>query len=351
MSAIIIGIRRRGRLYVSRFELTETLKGSLAESHDRRAFKARKDGNLGLGRAYGMAARLFDHGRDGFNTKLLSWTGDTQKALLLDTSSPGTWLKEITNVTNTSPAVYTSASHGFSNTDVLVVGGVLGNLSANQTGLANSVATNTFQLQTLEGFNVNGSGTYTAATGYVVDLTQATFVSGILGNRVGTDQTLTGTTSSRGVGSASSPITWPTVPAGNPAEAVIFYDAAGGTDATNRLIAWQDGKVRVITVGDTPLASTNINIQPLRAQIWDGVTGPAPVIWFSNGFSATLSAAANQGQDFLTVTSTGHDIPDQSTADVTDFGGGLPVTPSGGNISFTIGTIYTETNPTGIYKL
>lgn len=302
-------------------------------------------------RACGMAARLFDHGRDGFNTKLLSWTGDTQKALLLDMTTVGTWVKSLTGgVTNANPAVYTSAGHGNSNGDLLVMTGILGNLSANQTGLVTNSTTNTFQLTTLEGQPVAGSGAYVSG-GYFVNLTQATFVSDILGARVGTDPTISGTTSSKGVSNATSPITWLTVPAGNPAQAVVLYDASGGSDGTNRLIGWQDGKIRVITVGDSPLGSTTIKVQPLRAQLWDGVTGIAPTLWFSNGFSATLSAAANQGVDSLSVVATGHDIPDLQTAEGTDFGGGLPVTPSGGNIAFNIGTIYAPLSPTGLYEL
>jgi hypothetical protein len=351
---IVIGIRRKGRQYVSRIDLTDTMKGFVSESRNRRLSKmSKKSQNPELARMLGvcgMAARLFDHGRDAFNTKLISWTGDTQKALLLDTTASGTWLKEITAATNASPVVYTSASHGFSNTDVLVVGGIGGNLSANQTGLAASVATNTFDLTTLEGQTVAGSAAYTAG-GYAVDLTQATFVADILGNRVGTDPTISGTSSSKGIANATSPITWSTVPSGNAAQAVLFYDAAGGTDASNRLIGWQDGKIRVVTVGDTPSSSTTMKVQPIRAQLWDGSTGSAPVLWFSNGYSVTLNAAAVQGADSLTVTSTGHDIPDLSTAEGTDFGGGLPFTPSGGNFSFNIGTIYFPNTPTGIYVL
>jgi hypothetical protein len=302
-------------------------------------------------RSCGMAARLFDHGRDGFNTKLLSWTGDTQKALLLDMTVAGTWMKPLTGgVTNASPAVYTIATHGYSNGDLVVVTGVLGNLSANQTGLVTNATTNTFQLTTLEGQVIAGSGAYISG-GYTVNLTQATFVSDVLGTRVGVDPTIAGTTSSKGVANATSPVTWLTVPAGNPAQAVCLYDAAGGTDGTNRLIGWQDGKIRVITVGDSPSTSTSIKCQPLRAQLWDGVTGVAPVLWFSNGFSATLSAAANQGADSIAVVSTGHDIPDLQTAEGIDFGGGLPVTPSGGNIAFNIGVIYAPLSPTGLYEL
>jgi energy-converting hydrogenase Eha subunit B len=330
-------------------------RGRVEETaHVRRRTLSAQEGHALLGNVgktkIAHAARLFDHGRDGFNTKLLSWTGDTQKALLLDMSVAGTWNKLITGATNASPVVFTSAAHGFSNTDVLVTLSVGGNLSANQTGLATSVATNTFSMTTLEGQTVAGSAAYTSG-GYVIDLTQATFVADILGNRVGTDPTIAGTTSSRGVANATSPITWVTVPAGNAAQAVVFYDAAGGSDATDRLIAWQDGKVRVITVGDQPISSTTLKVQPIRAQIWDGATGAAPVLWFSNGFSATLNAAAAQGADTLTVTATGHDIPDLQTADVFVFGGGLPLTPSGGNVSFSIGTILAPLSPVGIYQL
>jgi len=300
-------------------------------------------------RAFG-AARLFDHGRDAFNTKLISWTGDVQKALLIDMSVSSTWVKQITGVTNASPAVYSSAAHGYSNTDLVVVLGVGGNLSTNQTGLVVNAAANTFQMTTLEGQVISGSGAFTTA-GFAVNLTQAVFVSDIIGGRVGTDPTIVGTTSSKGVANATSPITWIAVPGGNPAQAVVFYDAAGGSDATNRLIAWQDGKTRVITVADQPIGTTVMEVQPIRAQLWDGVTGPAPVLWFSNGFSATLNAAAPQGTDQLTVLALGNDIPDLATADGFDFGGGLPVTPSGGNISFNIGIIYAPLNPTGIYEL
>lgn len=344
------GIRRRERIYVARVDVRGKLAEALEDSVDRRHFLARKKSSTLMERAYG-AGRLFDWGRDGFNTKALSWTGDTQKAMLLDTSTPGTWLKAVSTVTNASPAVYTSTAHGFSNNDVLVVGGVGGNLSTNQTGLAASVATNTFQMTTLEGLAVAGSGAYTSG-GYVVDLTQAKFVVDILGNRVGSDQTLAGTTSSKGVANATSPITWTAVPAGNPAQAVVFYDAAGGTDATNRLVAWQDGKVRVIVDKAVLATDTVIYVEPLRAQLWDGVTGGAPVLYWSDGHSSTLAAAAAQGARSITITSqAAGGVAAGATADVSDFGGGLPVTPSGGSISFNIGTIYAPLTPTGIYQL
>ena len=186
-----------------------------------------------------------------------------------------------------------------------------------------------------------------------MDLTLATFVAGILGNRVGTDQTLAGKSSSRGTANATSPITWTSVPAGNPVQAVIFYDAAGGSDATNRLILWQDGMARVRVDAAVVATATTVIVNPLTAQLWDGSTGSAPVIYWSDGHSSTLNAAANQGDSALTITSqAAGGVALGSTADVTVFGGGLPVTPSGGNISFSIGSILGPPgNPTGIYTL
>jgi hypothetical protein len=358
MRILPFGIRRLERSYTPRPPRVEligmdaSLKRCLEDSVDRRHFDARrKSSSLRqmAERSY-RAGSLFDWGRDGFNTKSLGWTTDAQKAMLLDTTVAGTWLKLITGgVTNAAPAVYTSAAHGFANNDVVVASNIGGNLSTNQTGLATAVATNTLQLTTLEGQPVNGSAAYTLG-GFLLNLTQAKFVADILGTRVSTDQAFAGTSSSRGVSNATSPLTWPSVPIGNPVY-IVFYDAAGGSDATNRLVGWQDGRVRVITVGDTPITSLTMKIQPIRGQLWDGLTGPAPVMWFSNGFSATLNAAALLGADSLTLLATGHDIPDLQTADVATFGAGIPVTPSGASISWTIGSIYAPLTPQGVYKL
>lgn len=343
---------RSGRLYEARVNVQDHMRGVVAESLDKRAFEVRKRrGSNLLAGAYGMSARLFDNGRNSFNTGGLNYTGDVIKAMLLDCSASGTFLKLITAASNANPVVYTSAAHGFANNDVLVVGGIVGNLSANQTGLATAVATNTFDLNTLEGNAVAGSGAYVSG-GYAVDLTQAVFVAGILGNRVGTDQTLAGKTSSRGIANATSPITWPSVPVGNPAQTVIFYDGAGGTDGTNRLIGWQDGKVRVVVDLAVTATQTTVIVLPLIGELWDGTTGSAPVLNWSDGHSSTLNAAAAQGATALTITAqAAGGVALASTADVTAFGAGLPVTPNGGSISLTIGTIYYPTNPTGIYVL
>ena len=76
----------------------------------------------------------------------------------------------ITNATNTSPIVYTTGvAHGLHNGDRVFVNDVAGNLAANTSGLPYVVTTGTtftFQVQTLSGAPVNGSGGY-GGGGYV----------------------------------------------------------------------------------------------------------------------------------------------------------------------------------------
>jgi len=336
----------KGRIYESRTRVTDRLRGAVCESLDRRAHHARKQ-SPELARAYGMSMRLFDQGRNNFNTGVLNYTGNTIRAGLLDVTVAGTWCKPVTGATNANPVVYSCVGHGNANNDVLVVGEIGGNLSANQTGLAAAVAANTFQLTTLEGNAVAGSGAFTT-NGFEVNLTQAAVYGDLLGTSVGTLQTLVGKTSSRGVSNATSPISWPAIPAGNTVTAVVYIDTSVGQD----LIGWQDGKIRVKVQKAVLAGDTSIVTMPLTGQLWDGVTGAAPVIWWSDGHSSTLNAAANQGDDSLTITAqAAGGVALNSTADVAVFGGGLPFATSGASVSLTIGTVYFPTNPTGIYAL
>ena len=299
-----------------------------------------------------MSGRMFDEGRFGFGDKLISWTTDNQKAALFDPTQVATWTREITNVTNANPAVYTSTAHGFSNGDVILNGGIGGNLSTNQLGRATAVTANTYQMLTLEGagISVAGSGAYTTG-GWAVDLTQATFVADIIqGNgRVGTDSgPLAGTTNVGGVLSATN-FVWTAVSqayAGQLAWAVIFYDASGGTDATNRLIAINDGKLQVVCNTTANGAATAVLVEPLIAGIPNGST-----LWFSNGQSATLTAAANQGDRALTVSALSGAIPAGHQADVTATIAGLPFTPNGGNINFTVPVLWFPGLPTAIMAI
>jgi hypothetical protein len=68
----------------------------------------------------------------------------------------------ITNATNATPIVITSANHGRSNGDTVVVSGVLGNTNADGTFVVQNVTTNSFSLATLA--TTNGS-TLTSVAG------------------------------------------------------------------------------------------------------------------------------------------------------------------------------------------
>jgi hypothetical protein len=72
--------------------------------------------------------------------------------------------KTITGITQANPGVVTSAAHGYSNGDTVVITGVVGMTQVNNKIFkVASVATNTFQLQDIDGNNVNTTS-YTAYT-------------------------------------------------------------------------------------------------------------------------------------------------------------------------------------------
>ena len=80
--------------------------------------------------------------------------------------------KTITGITQANPGVVTSATHGFANGDTVVITGVVGMTQVNGKRFkVASVATNTFQLQDIDGNNVN-------TTSYT------TYTSGGIANRV-----------------------------------------------------------------------------------------------------------------------------------------------------------------------
>jgi hypothetical protein len=299
-----------------------------------------------------MSGRMFDPGRHGFGEKLIGWVADNQGAALFDPTQPAPWTKQITGVTNANPAVYASASHGFSAGDIVLVGGVTGNLSVNQLGRVASPTTNTFQMVTLEGAGIPiaGSGAYTGG-GWAVNLTQATFVSDVIvGNgRVGTDaEPLLGRTDIGGVLSASNWI-WSAVTAGYVGQlawAIIFYDAAGGSDGTNRLVAINDGKLQVVCNTTANGGDLKVLVEPLIAGIPSSTT-----VWFSNGQSATLTLAANQGDRLLTVSALGGAIPAGHQADVIATIAGLPFMPNGGNVNFTVPVLWFPGLPTALMAL
>ena len=70
--------------------------------------------------------------------------------------------KTISAITQANPAVVTSSSHGYSNGDFVIITGVVGMTEVNgKTFKVADKTTNTFELQTIDGVDINSSG-YTA---------------------------------------------------------------------------------------------------------------------------------------------------------------------------------------------
>jgi hypothetical protein len=70
--------------------------------------------------------------------------------------------KAITGATNATPIVITCNAHGYENGDTVFIASVGGNTAANGYRIVQGVTPNTFQLTTLAGVNVAGSGAYTS---------------------------------------------------------------------------------------------------------------------------------------------------------------------------------------------
>lgn len=282
---------------------------------------------------------LFGQGKLNIGSKAmnLASAGDTIKACLLTMTTATGKVALISSSTNATPIVITTtAAHGYSNGDIVVVGGHAVNTAANGTWQISGVGSTTFSLTTrLDAVNSTGNGTG-AATGWCVDITTAATITDLGGNGGsngnGTDISLSGQSlASFGIFNASA-WTWSNLSA-TKSWAVALYDST----ASNDLVAWIDGTQQVYVVTQAAASSTSIAVNRLSAAIANGTT-----LVFSDGSSATLTAQANVGDTSLTVSSTAAIVHRQATADVVTFNttvsstSGLPVTPAaGGSLTFT----------------
>lgn len=283
-----------------------------------------------------MSARFFTKGLVLAATAD-SAAGDTTatfKAGLIRPATGDTALKIITAATNATPVNITSTAHGFTNGDIVIIGGILGNLSANGTFKVANVAANTFDLQTLDGVSVVGSGAYTSG-GWAVNISLGAFLVDIDGCSVGTDQTLASVTQALGAINATNP-SWTAVAdpgAGVTGDviAVVYYKSTGAA-GTSPLIAINDGRIRVVCAANAAAAATTLAVEKLDGPIPNGT-----VLVFSNGLSVTLTAVAAENDRTLTVSALGGaGVAAGHAADVYTTSAGLPVHPNGGNISLTL---------------
>lgn len=277
-----------------------------------------------------MANTLFEEGVDGIMDGTVDLDTNTIKAALLDLNTADAGIKAITGATNATPIVITATSHGFANGDLVLIGAVGGNQAANGIWKIANQAANTFELtDPITGGNAAGSGTYTSG-GYAVNLGPSAagdnwddFSAAV----IGTPQTLTSPTVSGGAFDAAD-ATYTSV-TGASVEAVAIYKDTG-TESTSRMVAIIDGRHIVTCAATAASSATSIPVERLAAGIPNST-----VLAFSNGQTATLTAAANAGDRTLTVSALGGSVTAGSRADAPATSSGLPVTPNGGNITAT----------------
>lgn len=290
-----------------------------------------------------MANCLFEMGRQGFLDGTLDWDTNTFKVMMSDFATADTGVKVVSSSTNATPVVVTTATaHGYTNGDLVLIGGVATGLSANGIWVITSASGSVFSLtDPITGANVVGSGV--GAGGYAINLGPSASgdnLDDFDGSRIAgtTDQTLTSPTVLSGVANAAG-VTYTAV-TGNPVKGLVIYKDTG-TASTSRVAALVDGRMIVTCAAAAASTSTTIAVERLPAGIPNGT-----VLTFSNGASATLSALANAGDRTVTVTSTAALISAGNRADAPATASGLPVTPNGGNIS-----IVWDTGVNKIFKL
>lgn len=263
-------------------------------------------------------------GRQKFVEGAIAYLTDTVKAQLLDLKTGGNANKIITSVTGAaSPITCTSNSHGFANGDLLIIGGVGGNLSANQLCVAANVATNTFDIKTLRNsLAMTGNAAYTSG-GYAINLTQAQWLSDLNASAQGATATLGTKTSSLGVINAAAWTHSSVVVGVNPILAFILYKDTG-TAGTSPVFLFGDGKLQ-IEVNDTASGSaTSLAILPSPGAIPNGT-----VLSFSNGIQVTLTSGVAFNDRTIACSAISGGIAAGHTADVIGTGANLPSPVSG----------------------
>ncbi len=186
---------------------------------------------------------------------------DTIRVCVLDLDDLGT---AITNATNATPIVITSASHGHTTGDTVLISKVLGNTAANGVFRVTVTDANTFSLQDpVTGANVAGNGAYTSG-GRTWELSNVDFLNDIAsGARIGTPATLAGkTVSAEGVFDAND--TTISAVTGDQAEALLLFKFVTN-DADSRPFLVISGATAGLPV--TPNGG-DINITWPAAGIW-----------------------------------------------------------------------------------
>ena len=195
-----------------------------------------------------MGSALYESGRrmildaNDANSTSFDINANNIKCGLIDLDQYGVAVSGCTG-NGVAPIVITTPSaHGYTTGDIVTISGVGGNTNANGVFSITVLSSTTFSLQDQNTLaNITGNGAYTSG-GHTVNLTAHVFLSDIpIGARVSASGNLTSktTNSPRGGVFDAADVTFSSVPAGSPCEAVVIFKDTG-TASTSPLIAFID---------------------------------------------------------------------------------------------------------------
>jgi hypothetical protein len=289
-----------------------------------------------------MANVLFETGRNALINGTANWatgkgaSGGIQAMLVTPTVFTSAGVKSVTGATAaTPPVITTSASHGFTTGDVVVIGGVTTGNYNGIWGITAASAAVFSLIDPITGANAVGNGTFAGANAWVLNLGPS--ASGATSNSFtntyvqATGQFLTGNTESGGIAEAST--TTFTAVSGSQVAGILLLAcaASSGAPATTDIpLAWIDGQM-IVTCGATISAASTMYVERLPAAF------ASQTLNFSDGNNVVVTAGSTQFSRTLTVTSGTCTAGARASAAAT--GSGLPVTPNGGNIAITWDTV------------
>jgi hypothetical protein len=260
------------------------------------------------------------------------WSSMTGVATLLNIASGGptdTHVKAITGVSTATPSVITVGSTtGWLADHELAFYGVGGVPQMNQTFRLKSVLSGTtFDVKTLDdGLDVVGTGSYTASSGIVVNLSMLDVVGDVNAARVGTDIAIPSKTLTDG-NLGCNPLAWAAFTGAF--SAAMLSEAVSG-DTTDNPIIWVDGRAKVILASAASTSDTTLRISKLDVDLPIGA-----VLAFSNGISATLSSGASAGARTLAVNAISGGIAAGHEAEPYQTNPGFPGSSSGSTFTLT----------------
>lgn len=260
------------------------------------------------------------------------WSGMTGVAALLNIASGGptdTHIKAITGVSTATPSVITVGSTtGWLADHELAFYGVGGVPQMNQTfRLKSALSGTTFDVKTLDdGLDVVGTGSYTASSGVVVNLSLLDVVGDVNAARVGTDIAIPSKTLVDG-NLGCNPLAWA---AFTGAFSVALLSEVVSGDTTDNPLIWVDGRTKVVLASAATSGDTTLRISKLDVDLPSGT-----VLAFSNGVSATLSSAASAGARTVAVSAIGANIAVGHEAEPYQTNPGLPGSSSGSTYTLT----------------